>query len=130
MKILYPIFASILIFTACSSDEDVLSPFEKVNYRVIAYQSLTEDEAATLINDWRTAPVSAGKYRKENNNHIIIMDENIKWHFRLNDSETNLNDNQSLITVAFNTKDDPLLGPLIIIINPENDIVVGAVLRL
>jgi len=37
--------------------------------------------------------------------------------------------NQDLISVTFNTIEDPLLGPIIIIIDPDSQNVVGAVGR-
>ena len=129
MKIFYLIFTSILILTACSSDEDVLSPFEKVNYRVIAYQSLSEEELSTLTKDWKTAPVDIGRYRKEDNIHFITIDGGVKLSTGLYDPNMILNNNQALVTVTFNTKDDPWVGPITVIINPENDAVVGQVPR-
>ena len=38
--------------------------------------------------------------------------------------------NQTLITVLFNTVDDPLLGPIIVVIDPEAKVVAGYVLRM
>ena len=71
-----------------TSDDDM-------EYRTIAWNSITEQEQATVTGDWRAANV-----------------ESRQWN------------DQPAVSVTFNTAVDALLGPIIIMIDPQTKKVV------
>ena len=130
MKKIISLILLTLLFLSCSNENDILSPFGSIDYREIAYQSLTPESRESLTNCWCTAPVKSGKYKSENGSNIILIDEQNQWHFILNDPGTNLTPNQNLIAVIFNTKQDALIGPLTVIVDPNSELAIGFLTRL
>jgi hypothetical protein len=112
------------------SDDNTLSSIEENNFRETAYASLSEQEKATIINDWNDAPVTIGKYGKSDGLNFFLSDNDIRWSFIIFDSSMVLLENQTLFAVSFNTKDDSLLGPITVIINPWTNKAIGSCLRL
>ena len=82
---------------SCTKDDDGFL-IRNDTYRKIAWDYLTDSEKETVIHDWKDAKVEDGQY----------------W-------ETN----EDAKAVIFNTTDDPLLGPIIIYINPKTKEVLG-----
>lgn len=119
-----------LLFLGCSNENDILSPYESTDYREIAYESLTSESKESLAKCWCIAPVKTGKYNSESGNHIILIDSQNQWYFILDDPGTNLKQNQSLVAVVFNTKYDALVGPLIVIVDPNSKLAIGFLPRL
>jgi hypothetical protein len=68
---------------------------DDMEYRTIAWNHLTEPEKATVIGDWRAARVQARQ-----------------WN------------DKAAVSVTFNTTDDALLGPIVVIIDPQTKKVV------
>lgn len=119
-----------ICFVNCSDDSNPLSPGAEMNYREIAYASLSEGEKESLSKDWREADVIQGEYGKDSiDNNIVINSEN-KMYFFLSDTTVNLSNNQVLVAVSFNTVNDALLGPITVIIDPRKETVIGYVGRL
>jgi len=129
MKIFFSLSLIVLFLIGCSEAEEGISPFQQAKFRKIAYASLSVQEAATLTNDWKTAPVKIGIYKNDNGTNTIIIDGNNRWGFGIYDQNITLTPNQILIAVTFNTSNDPLIGPLTLIIEPQSENVIGGVLR-
>jgi hypothetical protein len=120
-----------MLFILYSCSENILELTDKVksSFRATAYTSLSEREKESLIINWEEAPVMLGTYVREDNSNIFLSNENRMFFILLNSSVT-LSNNQNLAAVIFNTNLDPLLGPIIIIIDPVKDKTIGGVLRL
>ena len=118
------------ICLGCSSKSGTLSPTEKLSYRTIAYDRLSEQEKESIISDWQDAEVRQGIYQYNNSHIIFFVDSKTKLHFLLDDSDFILYPAQPLIAVIFNTVDDALLGPIVIIIEPKSKTPIGFVGRL
>ncbi|MGH7599249.1 MAG: hypothetical protein ACREOI_23065 [bacterium] len=91
-------FAVLVILAAmfgCEPKTNSASNDDDMEYRTIAWNHITEQEKATVTGDWRTARV-----------------QNMQW----NDKNT--------VSVTFNTTDDALLGPIVIMIDPPAKTVV------
>ena len=130
MKTSISIIILLFYIIGCSDDSDILSPFDKFIYKKIAFNSLNEPSKESLTKDWRLAIVEQGKYQFDNNSHSLVINSEHNLHFILYDPDYELFENQLLVAVIFNTIHDPLLGPLIIIIDYKSKIVIGSVLRL
>ena len=119
-----------IFLLSCSHEDNILSPLVATNFRKVAYESLSQESKASLTNCWCVAPVKSGRYKFENGKHIISINKKDELHFMLNNPITNLESNQRLIAIIFNTKQDALLGPLIVIIDPNSELVIGYLARL
>lgn len=126
MKIIL-IFFFIFLFSCCA---DSLTEPEIAQYQIIAFESLSENEKSTIIDDVNDATVEKGKYEMFNGSSRIKFEGGRKYYFFLKDKSITLKPNQSLIAVSFRTKDGSLLGPITVIINPSKNIVIGFVGRL
>ena len=126
----YLIYISVigLLAAGCSNNSNVLTPFVEMNYRNVAYESLSEQSKATVIN-WQDGKVGKGIYQGKNGSNIILLDSGSQIGFVFNTSNVEVINGQRLIMVTFNTKDDPLLGPMILIIDPITNKVIGGVQR-
>lgn len=126
-KIISKLIYTILIFAMVSCNED---NFNNLKYKEIAYNSLSEREKSTLTVDWQDAKIENGIYKKgQCENELIINDEN-RLCFFVNNENISLVEFQKLVAVIFNTTNDALLGPIIVIIDPEETRVIGGVGRL
>lgn len=130
MKKLALISLPFLLLTFCSDNSNVLSPTEEIKYKSIAYASLTDQEKESLTKDWKEARVNVGRYQHNIQIHTVVINSNDKMSFELTDSSITLIENQKLVTIMFNTNNDPLVGPIIVVIEPEIDRAIGQVLRL
>ncbi len=122
------IILSFLILSDCSNNSNVLLPFDQMSNRQIAYASLSEQEKSTIIN-WQNGKVEEGVYQSFNKSNAIVLNSGDKIFFGTISSTVKLIEGQKLIAVTFNTTDDALLGPLIVIIEPNYNKVIGGVLR-
>ncbi|MCI0696154.1 hypothetical protein L0337_29650 [candidate division KSB1 bacterium] len=68
---------------------------DDMEFRTIAWNYITEPEKATVTGDWRTAKV-----------------QTTQWN------------DKTAVSVTFNTTDDALLGPIVIMIDPPTKKVV------
>jgi len=71
---------------------------DDMNYRQIAWESLSLQAQATVTHNWQQAGVSKCTYYV---------------------------DHREAVCVTFNTTDDPLLGPIIVYIDPDSLKVLG-----
>lgn len=85
-----------LLVQGCQQDEIIFTI--ESEFRQIAWNDLTETEKATVIGDWREAPV-----------------EDATAYFP----------SREAVSVRFNTTQDPLLGPIIVFIDSQSKEVVG-----
>ena len=104
-------------------------------FRLIAYTHLSEQDRQSLSNDWRKARVSSCSYVQESNVNLCVQnpdkrDFTYDFTFVTASPSIDLKANQALVTVLFNTIHDALLGPIIVVIDPEAKVVVGYVLRM
>ena len=129
MKKLFLFLFLVITFIRCSEKSNFLLPVDKMEYRKIAYESLSDEEKGTLTTDWKEAEVTQGKYLFENNIDWIVFDPGNKSGFVLMKPEVVLINNQPLVLVIFNTKVDALLGPIGLIIEPGTKDVIGGFLR-
>ena len=129
MKKLVFIFSLFTLLFGCFHESGVLTPFEQVEYKYFAFKSLSDKQKKTIINDWRDAHVYQGNYQKFNCGNAIVIDSEETWCFGLVDRNRELSVNQILLGVAFNTIDDALLGPIIVIIDYDIKDVIGYVPR-
>lgn len=91
-------FAMLILFAAmlgCEPKINSASSDDDMEYRTIAWNHLTEQERATVTGDWRIAKVQI-----------------VQWN------------DKTAVSVAFNTKDDALLGAIVVIIDPQTKKVV------
>ena len=130
MKTIFSISILLFFLFACSEDSTLLSPVEANIYRTIAYSNLDEGSKQTITGDWQSTPVNSGRYHSDKNLHRIIIDSKTSIPFLLKDKQTALIENQELVAVRFNTINDPLLGPIITIIDKSTKVVIGWVGRL
>jgi len=107
----------------------MLAPINAHNYRRIAYESLSSSEKESLTKCWCVAPVRLGKYKIEDQISVISINQDNQWSFKLYNENTILLTNQRLVAVTFSTVGDALIGPIIIIIDQNNEKVIGACLR-
>ncbi len=129
MKKTLVILIQLLFLVGCSDDSDLLSPSGQKHFRLIAYESLSESEQSTII-DWQNGKVEAGTYQSADDSHSIVLDSQNRIPFATNSSGVKLFDGQKLIAVTFETKVDALLGPIILIIEPCSENVIGYMLRM
>jgi hypothetical protein len=90
-------FAVLVILAAMLGCEPKINSVtgDDMEYRTIAWNHITEQEKATLTGDWRAARVQA-----------------MQWN------------DKAAVSVTFNTTDDALLGPIVIMIDPTTKKVV------
>ena len=100
-----------------------------MEYREIAYYSLSDEEKTTLTNDWKEAEVKQGRYLLMDNINWIVFDPENKSGFSLMKTDVVLISNQPLILVIFHTNLDGLLGPIALIIEPGSKEIIGGFLR-
>ncbi len=130
MKYLAIIFLSLALLIRCDDDSDILSANDELSYRTIAYNSLSKEDKESIISNWEKATVVQGFYQKNGDADIFVIDSESSLYFFLEDSTAKLNDGQRLVLVTFHTKDDPLIGPITIILNPNTKKAIGSLLRL
>ena len=112
-----------------------LDEHDKMVFRLVAYTHLSEQDRQSLSNDWRKARVSSCSYVQESNVNLCVQnpdkrDFTYDFTFVTASPSIDLKANQALVTVLFNTIHDALLGPIIVVIDPEAKVVVGYVLRI
>lgn len=130
MKKLLGILISFLFLIGCSEDSDPLSSPGQKHYRQVAYNYLSDEEKATIIN-WQKGKVEAGTYQSDNELFgFVVIESGDKILFATNFSDVKLFEGQQLVAVTFNTTVDGLLGPIILIIEPSSEKVIGYVLRM
>jgi len=119
----------LLTLMSCSNKSDGLSPYEKANYRKIAYNYLYSNNSAPINISPNKSKIEFGKYSLINNTNFILMNNSNKISFFLNNENINLKNDQGLVAVSFytNTVQDELLGPSIVIIEPITQQVIGIV---
>jgi len=96
-----------IFFIGCS---DKYSIPEKDNIRETAYNWIDDSIKSTII-DWKTSKVEKITFDKE---HLII-----------NETETLDIINNEAFKVTFTTKDDDLLGPVIVYLDSDTSEVLG-----
>ncbi len=126
MKKTLVILIKLLFLVGCSDDSDLLSPSGQKHFRLIAYESLPESEQSTII-DWRNGKVEKGFYQVYNSFGSVVLDDGDRVAFVSNSS--NINDGQKLVVVIFNTN-NLVLGPIILIVEPISEKVIGYVPRM
>ena len=115
----------ISLISCCNDNES-----EILDYRLIAYNSLSEEEKETISEDWNNAEIIFGKYKSDVCEHALYSVDRGLMCFLLKDQNIQLEENQNLTAVIFNTINDSLLGPIIVVIDPVSESAVGSVLRL
>jgi hypothetical protein len=90
-------FAVLVILAAMLGCESKINSVtgDDMEYRTIAWKHITEQEKATVTGDWRAARVQA-----------------MQWN------------DKAAVSVTFNTTDDALLGPIVVVIDPPTKTVV------
>ena len=122
----YLIFVILIIFPGCEDEEreENLS-----DYRSIAFESLSDNEKETLMEDWREAEVIEGIFKDDECDYEFHGPPMGRLCFFLTVPEIELINQQNLVAVIFHTINDALLGPIIIIIDPESEMAIGTVGR-
>lgn len=95
------VFAGLVAILGCEHDVGVnqvlrLAANDETEYRIIAWNDLSERERATVIGDRNSGRVKRDRWREKD-----------------------------VIAVTFNTTEDALLGPIILYIDPQTKKVVG-----
>jgi hypothetical protein len=119
-----------MLLIKCSEDSDILSANDESTYRSIAYNSLSPQEKGSIIPDWEEAKVLQGVYHKKGDTDIFVIDSESSFSFYLKDSIVTLINGQNLVSVTFNTVDDSLLGPIVVIVDTNSEKAIGFLLRL
>lgn len=84
----FAVFVIIAASLGCESKINSVTG-DDMEYRTIAWNHITEQEKATLTGDWREARV-----------------QTMQWN------------DKAAVSVTFNTTDDALLGPIVVVIDP------------
>ena len=129
MKKQYLFCLMALIFICCSEKSNFLLPVDQMEYRKIAYESLSDTEKETLTTDWKEGEVKQDNYLLKDNINWIVFDSGNKSGFALMKSNLVLINNQPLVLVIFHTNVDALLGPIALIIEPGTKKIIGGFLR-
>ncbi len=130
IKNLFCIISIALFFTGCFDFDLSTTPFNGEIMRQAAYESLTDSEKETLTINWEDALVVQGHYESNECDNVFVSGANEHKCFGVKDSSTKLSYMQKLGAVVFNTNDESLVGPIIVIMDPQNNSVVGYVFRL
>ncbi|MBU2492884.1 MAG: hypothetical protein KJ571_09695 [Bacteroidetes bacterium] len=120
----------IILIAGCGDDSNSVTPAEYSYYGNIAYESLSAEEKSNLLDGNKPFKVEQGIYGMIKESDVLILNENEKFYFLISESSVLLNNGQKLFAVYFNTIHDSLLGPLVIIVDPESEKAVGAGLRM
>lgn len=120
------IFTGLLL--SCS-DSSVGSSDDKENrLKKAAYDSVSDYESRTIIGGWKDGIVEYGICSILNGKPAFkSLDYTLR--FFILDEDFSFEEYQKLVSVTFNTINDSLLGPIIIILEPDEELVVGVVLR-
>jgi hypothetical protein len=119
----------LVISFSCSDEDDNFNPSENL-IRSIAYNSLSDEEKATIIDDWEEAEVIYGTFKSDVCDYAFMQENQGRICFFPKDQSLVINEDQRLAAVIFNTVNDPLLGPILVIVDPELEAAVGYGLRL
>lgn len=117
------------ILYGCSKN-NINDPEDSKKLIDIAYSDLSDYEKESIIHDLNDAHVKIGFYAKGNCTDTIIFEDNSWICFIKIDKNNFISSDEILAAVTFNTKDDSLLGPIIVILTYDNQKVVGRVGRL
>lgn len=130
IKNLFCIISIAFFFTGCFDFDLSTTPFDGEIMRQVAFESLTETEKETLTINWEDALVVQGHYESDECTNVFVSGANEHKCFGVKDSSTILSYMQKLGAVVFNTNDQSLAGPIIVIMDPQNNSVLGYVFRL
>ena len=119
----------LVISFSCSDEDDNFNPSENL-IRSIAYNSLSDEEKSTIIDDWEEAEVISGTFKSDVCDYAFMQENQGRICFFPKDQSLVINEDQRLAAVIFNTVNDPLLGPILVIVVPELEAAVGYGLRL
>ncbi len=97
-RIMYLLFFIIPFIAGCEKENSLDLHYLQV--REVAWNSLSSQERATVITDWKKATVTGTSYQEK-----------------------------SAYSVTFNTRDDALLGPIIVYVDAKTFVVIGQGLR-
>ena len=98
MKHIILVFVIGLVIASCDRDNNPVRSIDDMKYREVAWTSLSAEEKETVTIDWREAKVNKCNY----------------WEKE-----------QEAACVEFNTTLDPLLGPIVVFIEPVTLEVLG-----
>jgi hypothetical protein len=119
----------ILTFLSCS-DSDIISPELEKEFKKIAYDSISESEKETITINWTDAIITHGYYDTGSCKNIFVSDNNEKMCFFFLTGTISLSNRKKLVAVSFKTINDPLLGPIIRILDYNRKETIGGVGRL
>ena len=126
-KLFFPVLALVMLISCL--DIDITTPFNGDTMRDAAYASLSDTEKESLTINLEDAPVVRGYYSTKTCTNGFVSSKGETKCFVLNEPSLKFRDSQILGAVVFNTSNDALLGPLIVIVEPENNMVIGTVMR-
>lgn len=127
-NVIVSIFLITFIF-GCS-DSSITSPEVKSKFKKIAFDSLTEGQKETLTKTLDDATYLEGNYQSGNCPNMFVTKSKGEMCFMISNQEIQLFYNQKLIGILFNTTNDALLGPIIVIIDYKTEDIIGNVGRL
>lgn len=127
MKTFLSIVFLLSCLIGCSEDTNFLSSHDRLTFRKIAYESLTEESRAILAENWRFANVDAGIYQLGNYGHKIVIDTETSLPIHPYNPDYKFSNSQQLVAVSFRTIYMVMGGPIIKIIDYKSKIVIGFV---
>ena len=114
---------TILLFTIsffvlyCSDSGTSFTENEKIMYRTAAFNYLSEEEKETIISNLNEAPVGNAKFSlNESGGPGIILEGTTATIPYITPMSSLMAEGTPLVTVTFNTTNDPLLGPIVVIL--------------
>ena len=117
----------LLIFFACKDSVNGVDDNKKIAYRLSAYNSLTESDKSTITSDWQNAPVNSGVYTSNEYGGPAILLEGYSLPVGyLTPLSRTFEEGTPLVTVTFNTNNEALLGPIVVILLAEDATVIGS----
>ena len=127
-KYLIILFMSIL-FTSCSNTDDPLSPSysseELMEFRNIAWNDLSTSEIETVIISKEESIIQYATISSKDGIWYYKIDEKNKCTFALTNSNIDFRNDQTFVIITINTSDDALLGPIVVILEPNSKQVFG-----
>ena len=115
-----------LIIFACRDSVNVYDESRNPEYRLAAYNSLTENEKSNVTSDWENATVTPGVYASSQHGSPAILAEGYPSPITyITPLSRTFAEGTPLVMVTFNTIDDGLLGPIVIVLLAEDATVIG-----
>ena len=112
-----------ILFSSCSRTNDPLYPSysdeELMEFRDIAWNDLSNNEIETVIILKEESKIQYATISIKDRIWYYKIDDKNEYSFVLTNPNIDFRNDQRFVIVTINTSDDALLGPIIVIIEPN-----------